>query len=1224
MESNEIEPQSSRDRIRTMRKNLNVCDQEILKLVARGSAIICEILRLKDYIPEPYTNKNDEKMYKDIIFDYSLLKGSTFDKFESKLQADQELLDRDENFRAEYIEIIERFYLLFKSIYQYITDWKTLITNIKNGSFIQHTVDTILASKELRPLLCESVFNAGVMLLLVDRLIPGPVREKLIMSYYRYKGKATIDKFKEVHILFKRTEYLPPTNFSDPKDETRPKKYPIEYFGRCEFDEGLVSNIISTIIRNDIYDQQLAYINTNNQSIAYSQQASLLVVILFFCPKFLENDTRNMHDLIGKHFDDNFVVSFYMGYTIDINEYWKDFKEAHNSLEFFMKTNDLKNKKNEQSAKLKELDAKIKDYLKEGAINEEFVLQNTEVLLSTMRESNAVLRWFILQRNITKKSIRELFNEKLDNNEIVNFLLNISQFEYLLKTMYEQLVKNKESMWNNDKNICIEKCTELIEHYSGNTAFSQNKKDEGCIKAFEDLNKKINKIEYKHPTKAGQRIGKIKGDLDDMKALYKIFENINAKENISIIVKHLNHMLLILNINKKSLSSMSKITDFSYAWISIHDYQKEMQSLLSQDPKNVLLLRAAFLKLASILNFPLNRLFEIESEDIESVTNYYSGELVEFVKNILQIIPRRVFQLMKNIIDIFDNNFMETPLQIKKVDIKLYAQSQARFELARNVHGISMITKGILMMEKTLLGIIEVDPKEILEEGIRKELLNLLAQTFNNNIDFSPGEKVDIKQKLNTLLTQINKIRKSFIYIQDYININGSKMWSEEMHRLINFYVELEANKFLTKKIKHKKEKNEMIQYKIPSFPPLKNSPDCFTFLGRLVRYVLQLTDQKTTTFCPANYTWYEKEKIDKEVFGLQVLYKIKKAIGVEGFQGFGKLLGYLNSQYLLQLQNIFNSNSKYSNESSGALRNINKQIGSPFIDHTIQKTEGKEIINNLKKYNKKIIDAVMDKILKIGQIELFRKIHSYMISENSGVECNIINSEMKSIDKINLLIIKNNIKINFPMDDANPNVNENVGKDPNKKQENPSLDNYYNNLCSFLEDFGYIDSEHTYFRNLNSLQYMPIILAATTYSSIKDFFEYDKKKLIIEKKLEKNFDMYYYSCGLYCILYQMGKQNLITFIAILTAMIRIKLQRKKDQKDKKEKKDKKDKKDKGSRGENNPEKTKYVALLQYVLQEIADITGINLDYFEINLNNYFMFKNVASYHKNEPKKRKK
>ena len=40
------------------------------------------------------------------------------------------------------------------------------------------------------------------------------------------------------------------------------------------------------------------------------------------------------------------------------------------------------------------------------------------------------------------------------------------------------------------------------------------------------------------------------------------------------------------------------------------------------------------------------------------------------------------------------------------------------------------------MMEKTLMGVIEVDPKTILEEGIRKELLKLLANTFEKMIDF--------------------------------------------------------------------------------------------------------------------------------------------------------------------------------------------------------------------------------------------------------------------------------------------------------------------------------------------------------------------------------------------------------------------------------------------------------------------------------------------------------
>ena len=1221
MDTLETEQEGNRGRIKTMRKkNLSLCTEDILKLVARGSAIICEILRLKDYIPEPYTNKNDEKLYKDIIFDYSILKGDSFQKFENKLASDQELSDKDENFRVEYIDVIERFYLLFNSINQYITDWKTLISNINGGFFVQHTLDSILQTKDIRPLLCESIFNAGVMLLLVDRLIPGPIREKLIVSYYRYKGKTTIDKFQEVYTLFKRTEYLPPTSFSDPKDEVRPKKYPVDFFGRCKFDESIISKIIVTISRNDIYEQQLAYVNTDYQSIAFSQQASLLVVILFFCPDFLEKDQRNMYDLTRKHFDDNFVVSFYMGYTIDINEYWKDFKEAHNSLELYMKTSDLKNKKNEQSSKIQKLDGQIKEYLKEGAMNEETVLTRTELLLNIMRDSNVVLRWFILQRNITKKSIREIFNDKLENNEIVNLLLNLSQFEYSLKTMYEQLVKNKESMWNDDKNLCMEKCNELIQHYSGNTAFSQNQKDEGCIALFEDLNKKLSMLDTKNITKASTRIGKIKDIIRNIQSLEKITAFVNAKENLKRINKNLDHMLLILNINKKNLSSMSKISDFSYAWICIHDYKNEMQRLLSVNPKNVLLLRATFLKLASILNFPLIRLFEIESEDIESVTDYYSGELVRFVKTILQVIPRRVFQLMNNIIKIFDKGFLETPIQIKKVDLKDYAQSNLRFELARNVHGISMITKGIFLMEKTLLGITEVDPKELLEEGIRKELLNLLANTFQNNIDFSPGDKIDINEKLNQLINEVKKIRKSFLYIQDYVNINGSKMWSEEMHRLINYYVELEANKFLTKKIKHKDDKYEIFKYKIPRFQPLKNSPECFTFLGRLVRFILLLTDQKNTTFCPSNYTWYEKEKIDKEIFGIKTLYKVKKAIGVEGFQGFTKLLGYLNSQNLLQLQHVFNN--KLFNESNGTLRVINRQIGVPFISHTIQKSEGKEIINNMKKYNKKVIETVMEKTLKIGQIELFRKICNFMISENSEVDCSIINTEMKSIDKINLLILKNDMKVNFQIDDANANNNVNVGNaqgnDPNKKQENPSLDNYYNNLCSFLEDFGYIDSEHTYFQNLNSLEYMPIILATTTYNTLKDYFDYDKKKLIIEKKMAENFDMYYYTSGLHCILYQMGKKKLITFIAILCAIIRFKLIRKKDKKDKKEKK-----KDSSSLGDSNPEKTKYVSLLQYVLQEIADNVGINLDYFEINLNSYFLFKNVATYHKVEPKKKK-
>ena len=1226
MDSNETEQDSfnKADRKKTVmkKKNIGLCNQELLKLVARGSAVICEILRLKDYIPEPYSNKNEEKLYKDIIFDFSLFKPKVLNNLEERLKADPELLDKDEDFRVNNIEIIERFFSLFDSIYQYITDWKTFVEQVNLGKFVQHTIDTILSNKELRPLFCESVFSAGVMLLLVDRLIPGPIREKLIASYYRYKGQMTIPHFQEIYKLFERTEYLPPTSFSDPKDEIRPKKYPVDYFRRCQLNEEIIQKIIGVISGNDIYDHLLAY-STNNeyQTVAYSQQASLLVICLFFVPRVLDKDKKVMYDIVSKHFHDNFVISVYMGYTIDINEYWKEFKEAHSALDFHMKTSALKDKKNYNFRKINELDSKIKDYLNEGVMTEEYVLSNIENLLSIMRDSNVVLRWFILQRNITKKSIREIFNDKLENNDIINLLLHLSQFEYLLKTMFENLVFNKQTMWDNDKNSCMQKLSELISYYSGNTAFNANVKLEGYSKYFEELSGKINGLDIKNATKVGNRIGTIKDMITGIKSLDKISESVNAKENLRLISERLDHMLMLANVKRSYLVSISKISDFSYAWIYIHDYKEEMQKLLRNDSKNVLLLRATFLKLASILNFPLIRLFEIESEDIESVTNYYSGELVKYVKTILQVIPRRVFEYMQDVFNIFSLGFEEMPLKILKKDFKQYAQSVDRYNLAKAVHGISMITRGIFMMEKTLMGVIEVDPKEILEEGIRKELLKILARTFQRHIDFAPGDKIDLTYKLNKLISEMTAIKKSFIYIQDYVNMNGSKMWSEEMHRLINFYVDLEANKFLSRKIKHKKDNYEMFKFQIPTYPPLKNSPESFTFLGRLVRYILNLTDPKYITFCPFNYTWYEKEKLDKEVFGVKTLHKIKKALGIEGFQGLGRLLGYLNFQNLVKLQPLFNTKL----ESSSTLRTINKQFGSPFICHNIEKEEGKELINNIRKFNQKSIELVMERILKIGQIEFLRKLQNYILTENSEVNCNLLNTEMKSMDKINLLIIKNDIKVNFISDDANAQEEQKVDT-PNNQNKNTSLDNYYNNLCSFLEDFGFVDPEHTFFQNLNSLQYMPVILAATTFNSMKLYLEYDKKKMVLEKKLGEIFDMNYFTHGIYCILYQMGKKHLITFIAMLSEIIRIKLfkSKKKDKGKKLDIKEAKKKKESSSEGEGNPDITKHISLLQYVLQELADNAGISLDYFEINLNNYLMFKNVASFYKIEPPKKKK
>lgn len=46
------------------------------------------------------------------------------------------------------------------------------------------------------------------------------------------------------------------------------------------------------------------------------------------------------------------------------------------------------------------------------------------------------------------------------------------------------------------------------------------------------------------------------------------------------------------------------------------------------------------------------------------------------------------------------------------------------------------------MMKSTLVGIIRVDPKQLLEDGIRKELVKHIATALHNGLTFNPKAKV--------------------------------------------------------------------------------------------------------------------------------------------------------------------------------------------------------------------------------------------------------------------------------------------------------------------------------------------------------------------------------------------------------------------------------------------------------------------------------------------------
>lgn len=83
-------------------------------------------------------------------------------------------------------------------------------------------------------------------------------------------------------------------------------------------------------------------------------------------------------------------------------------------------------------------------------------------------------------------------------------------------------------------------------------------------------------------------------------------------------------MIQIMGIKKSQVQNVKIIIDFSYAWVVIYDYLELLQKTVTQKAKSVLLLKTVFLKLSTIMDKPLKRIFEIDSEDRHSVQMFYS------------------------------------------------------------------------------------------------------------------------------------------------------------------------------------------------------------------------------------------------------------------------------------------------------------------------------------------------------------------------------------------------------------------------------------------------------------------------------------------------------------------------------------------------------------------------------------------------------------------------
>lgn len=112
------------------------------------------------------------------------------------------------------------------------------------------------------------------------------------------------------------------------QQQAPPKDYPEAFFARAKLQPGFISSIVGRLRMDDIYNQVVAWPIPEHRSTALATQAAMLYVLLFFVPDVLAGERAVMREVVDKHFADNWIISMYLGYTVDLSVAWAKFPAA--------------------------------------------------------------------------------------------------------------------------------------------------------------------------------------------------------------------------------------------------------------------------------------------------------------------------------------------------------------------------------------------------------------------------------------------------------------------------------------------------------------------------------------------------------------------------------------------------------------------------------------------------------------------------------------------------------------------------------------------------------------------------------------------------------------------------------------------------------------------------------------------------------------------------------
>lgn len=266
-----------------------------------------------------------------------------------------------------------------------------------------------------------------------------------------------------------------------------------------------VDYVIGWLRSGDIYGQISVYPQPKHRSTALANQASMLYVCLYFSPNILHSQTAITREIVDKYFPDNWVISLYMGFTVNIVDSWEAFRAAKSALNNTLEVSNVREYSSSHGNSVPELLKATNLLLKEGTITKESLLKDISNITNVLRSCNVTLRWLMLHtvlkpgqvdKNKKLKQLRELViaESKCEPVLLFKLLLNTAQLELVVKDMYKQLLTDKENQWDELKNGSHKSLVELSEVFSGTKPLTRIEKNEKLQLWFVNISKEVESL----------------------------------------------------------------------------------------------------------------------------------------------------------------------------------------------------------------------------------------------------------------------------------------------------------------------------------------------------------------------------------------------------------------------------------------------------------------------------------------------------------------------------------------------------------------------------------------------------------------------------------------------------------------------------------------------------------------------------------------------------------